>query len=216
MIPNNTQSLQSSLQFQSLSSREACWFCLTVELTCSSCQQRVHTMYPYPPGHFLGLLFSPQSVLLTLGHVHPLSLMPSPFHSYSVQSLKHSQTCLSTLCFHVAMDLVPTDVHCSWNTCWVLHPQQLCHKSSPPHHSFIHTLTMFTLEIRSLPYRYIAGIQLLAVAHLFSTLFYHINPGKGSSLRQLLTRSYMGGGPYHTTTVSVSLWVFESQQNTPL
>lgn len=114
-------------------------------------QQRVHTMYPYLPGHFLGLLLSPQSVLLTLGHVHPFSLMPSPCCCYSH---KHSQTCSSTLCSHVFMYL-------AWCAHW--HPLLLKHTLSFTSLATLHNgttssvqlffLTMSTLEIHLLPYR---------------------------------------------------------------
>lgn len=131
-------------------------------------------MYPYPPGHLLGLLLSPQCRTdfkprtSVLPHALPiLFLLCANIHWHAQTHLAHP------LLWIVSKFYIPSN-----------------HNGST---SFIKPflLTIFTSTILSLPYKYIAGVQLLAVVHLFSDSFYHTHKEKETTLKQLITRSYV-------------------------
>lgn len=133
-------SLQSSLKWHSLSSRQAFWFCFTVEVTCCLLPAEGAHNVPLSTWSFLELLLL-HSFLLTWSHIHPSSLMPSPFCSCSVQSHKHSKTFCSRVMYR------------AWCAHWC--PLQLKHTQSFPSPATLpngtkSSIQLFTWEIHSL------------------------------------------------------------------
>lgn len=150
----NTFNFITSINFKwhNPSSRQAFWFCFTVDQACCLLPaEGAHNVPLSTWSFFRAIVIASHSALLTLSHIHPSSLMPSLFCSYSVQSHTHSRTCSSTLCYEPFLRA---------HNCPLQLEHILCSTTS--------FIQLFTLEIHSLLYRYTAGIQLLAVAHLFS------------------------------------------------